>query len=325
MDRFDHSLPELLAGRGFGRRAFLKYCAATAAALALPARYAGKIAHALQRVEKPVAVWLEFQECGGCTESLLRASDPSIDEILLRTLSLNYQSVLMAAAGHGAEAALYDTVARYKGQYVAFVEGAIPSGAGGFYAASGGRSALAIAREVCQGAAAVIAVGSCASFGGWPAARPNPTGAQGLDEAVPGLNLINLPGCPPNADNLTAALVHYLTFGALPPADARKRPLFAHGEQLHEQCERIEHYRANEFVKAWGDEGHRRGWCLLEMGCKGPETWHNCPKIGWNGGTSWPVAAGHGCIGCSEPGFWDAHPSFYTALPKQGGGGRGRR
>ncbi|HEY5595906.1 MAG TPA: hydrogenase small subunit [Candidatus Bipolaricaulota bacterium] len=317
-------LSQSLARSGFGRREFLKYCAATATLLGLPDGWDVRLAHALETAQKPVLLWLEFQECGGCSESLLRAADPSIESILLEKFSLNYHSLTMAAAGHQAEAALWDTVASSKGQYIALIEGSIPSGAGGFYAASGGRSALEVARQVCANAKATIAVGSCASFGGWPAAKPNPTGAQGVEQAVPGIELVNLPGCPPNAANIAATLVNYLALGRLPSVDAYKRPTFAYGENLHDNCERHDHFKAKRFVEAWGDQGHRLGWCLLKMGCKGPVASHNCPRARWNQGTSWPVAAGHGCIGCSEPRFWDELTSFYKEVPTGGGGGRNR-
>lgn len=321
-------LPDWLDKTGIDRRAFLKFCAAMTAALALPARYVERVAYALQNADKPVAVWLEFQECGGCSESLLRVGDPTVENVILDLLSLNYQSVIMAAAGSQAEAALQETIQNERGKYLAFIEGSIPQNANGAYAVIGGRSAIDIAQEVCSNAFATIAIGTCASFGGWPAAGPNPTGAISVQEAVPGIELINLSGCPPNAANIAATLVHFLTFGDLPPTDIRKRPLFAYGDELHELCERIDHYRDNRFVKEWGDQAHQNGWCLLEMGCKGPLTHHNCPRAKWNNETSWPVLAGHGCIGCSEPDFWDTMTPFYDALPKQGGGrggGSGRR
>ena len=112
-----------------------------------------------------------------------------------------------------------DTVRNEKGKYLVVVEGSIPVKDGGIYCTIGGRTALDIAREVCSNAAATITVGACAFYGGWPSARPNPTGAVGVQEAVPGITVINLPGCPPNAVNITATIVHFLTFGALPATD----------------------------------------------------------------------------------------------------------
>ena len=99
-----------------------------------------------------------------------------------------------------------------------------------------------------------------------------------------------------------------------PPTDAYKRPLFAYGKSIHDNCERRAHYDAGQYVEAWGDEGHRTGYCLYKMGCKGPVTFQNCPNVGWNSGTNWPIGCGHPCIGCAEPDFWDQMTPFYTHL-----------
>ncbi len=96
-------------------------------------------------------------------------------------------------------------------------------------------------------------------------------------------------------------LVHYLTFGEAPALDQYNRPLFAYGHLIHDQCERRAHFDAGRFVEKWGDEGHRNGWCLYKMGCKGPQATYNCPIVRWNDGTSWPIGAGHGCIACASP------------------------
>ncbi|HSD11593.1 MAG TPA: hydrogenase small subunit [Candidatus Binatia bacterium] len=307
--------------RGVSRRAFLRFCAAVTATLALPERYMMRVAHALETVRRPALVWLEFQDCAGCTESFLRASRPSIGDIALDILSVNYHETIMAPSGKAAEKSLRDTIDQDKGKYLVVVEGSIPSKDDGVYCTIGGRTALDIAREVCGHAAATITVGACAFYGGWPSARPNPTGAVGVEQAVPGITLINLPGCPPNAVNITATVVHYLTFGALPATDQQGRPLFAYGERIHDRCERRAHFDAGEFVEEWGDEGHRQGWCLYKMGCKGPETYHNCPTVRWNDGTSWPVGGGHGCVGCAEKYFWDTMTPFYRRLPEVPGAG----
>ena len=313
--------PTRWAGRGISRRSFLEFCAAMAAVLALPDRYIPRIADALEKVKRPALVWLEFQDCAGNTESFLRASKPTVAEIVLDVLSVNYHETIMAPAGKAAEKSLMDTVRNEKGKYLVVVEGSIPLKDGGVYCTIAGRTALDIAREVCGNGLATIAVGACAWDGGWPAASPNPTGAVGVQEAVPGITLINLPGCPMNVQNLTAVVVHFLTFGALPATDPLGRPLFAYGERIHDNCERRGHYDAGRFVEEWGDEGHRKGWCLYKMGCKGPQTYQNCPAIRWNDGVSWPVAAGHGCIGCAAPKFWDTMSPFYRRLPQVPGFG----
>ena len=170
---------------------------------------------------KPVMVWLEFQDCAGNTESMLRSPHPTIEDIVLETLSLEYHETIMAGYGKHAEAALKRVVDEEKGKYLVVVEGAIPTADDGIYCTIGGRTALDIAREVCGSAAATIAVGACAWDGGLVRSNPNPTGAVGLHEAVPGISIVNLPGCPHNSVNTAAVLVHYLTFGVLPALDPR--------------------------------------------------------------------------------------------------------
>jgi hydrogenase small subunit len=263
----------------------------------------------------PYLVWLEFQDCAGETEALLRATKPTVGQIVLDILSVDYHETIMAPSGKAAEKSLMDVVNNHKGKYFVVVEGAIPVKDDGIYCCIGGKSSLDIAREVCGNALATIAVGTCATHGGIPAALPNPTGAVGVKAAVPNATVINLPGCPLNVENLTATIVHYLTLGRLPQTDTLGRPLFAYGKRIHDNCERRGHFDAGQFVQKWGDAGHRQGWCLYEMGCKGPGTFHNCPTVKYNEGTSWPVQAGHGCIGCSEPNFWDTMSPFYRRLP----------
>lgn len=316
------SLSEECGRRGISRRDFIRFCSAMASALALPAAFGPRIAAALERTKKPILVWLEFQDCAGNSESFLRAARPSTADVVLDVLSVDYHETIMAAAGHQAEEARDATVRDHKGEFIAVVEGSIPTGEGGAYCTIGGRAALDIAREVCGSAAATIAIGTCAAFGGIPAAAPNPTGALGVGDAVPGVrNLINLPACPANAENLTALIVHYLTFKQWPALDHLRRPLFAYGKSIHDACERRAHFDAGQYVEAFGDEGHRRGYCLYKMGCKGPVTYQNCPNVRWNEGTSWPIGCGHPCIGCAEPDFWDKMAPFYRHLPSAPGFG----
>ncbi len=311
----DAFLAELRA-RGVSRREFVGFCSVMASALALPSTVGAKIAEAIETGEKPTLVWLEFQDCCGNTESFLRSGRPTAAEIILDVLSVDYQETIMAAAGTRAEEALGKTIRDHHGKYIVIVEGSIPMGADGGYCTVGGRSALDIAREVCGGAAATIAIGTCASFGGLPAAAPNPTQALGVGDALPHLkNLINLPACPANAENLCALIVYYLTFKRLPPLDSKRRPLFAYGKSIHDNCERRAHFDAGQYVEQWGDEGHRTGYCLYKMGCKGPVTYQNCPSVRWNGGTNWPIGCGHPCLGCAEPDFWDKMAPFYSHLP----------
>jgi len=242
-----------------------------------------------------------------------------VADLVLDILSVDYHETIMAPAGKRAEAAKEATIA--KGGYLVVVEGSIPLKDGGVYCTIAGKTARQHLEEAAVGAVAIISVGTCSSFGGIPQASPNPTQAVGVDTLISGTPVINLPGCPCNADNITATIVHYLTFGALPATDSKGRPLFAYGERIHDSCERRAHFDAGQFALQWGDEGHRNGWCLYKLGCKGPSTFHNCPAIRWNGGTNWPIGAGHGCVGCSEPSFWDTMSPFYERLPRVSGFG----
>ena len=317
----DRVFEEYLESRGVDRRSFLKWCTAVTATLALPPAFAKKVAAAVAADNRPPVLWLHFQECTGDSEALLRASRPTTAEIVLDYLSVDYHETIMAAAGHQAEEARRATMEKYKGKYLAVVEGGIPTKDGGIYCCIGGHSAVEIAKEVCGNAAATICAGTCSAFGGIQAAYPNPTGAVSVMELMPNIPIVNLPGCPLNTANLTATVVHYLTFGSLPRLDHLKRPLFAHGKRIHDNCERRAHFDAGQYVEKWGDEAHRQGWCLYKMGCKGPATWHNCPTVRFNDGIGWPVAQGHGCVGCSEPSFWDSMGPMYERLPNVPGFG----
>lgn len=307
----NQSLPERLEERGVSRRAFLKFCGVMAATLALPPSYRTQIAEALTNVRRPVLIWREFQDCAGNSESILRSAHPDVAQLVLETLAWNYHELLMAGAGEQAEAMSTQAVRENKGQYIAVIEGAIPTGEG--FCTIGGRSALDLVREVAGNAKATLAVGACAWDGGL--VKHGPTGGQGVQDVVPGANVVNLAGCPHNPANTVAVLVHYLTFGEMPALDQYQRPLFAYGDLIHDQCERRAYFDAGLFVEAWGDEGHRKGHCLYKMGCKGPQATFNCPNVRWNGGTSWPIEAGHNCIACASHDFWGNASPFYEALP----------
>jgi hydrogenase small subunit len=305
-----------LERRGVSRREFVSFCGVMASALALPSSAGARIAQALEEQRRPSLVWMEFQSCTGNSESFLRASRPTAAEIILDTLSVDYNELIMAAAGHQAEEVLEQTIEEHRGQYIAVIEGSIPTGENGAYCVIGGRSSVDLAREVCENAAATIAIGTCASYGGIPAAAPNPTRALGVADAVPRVrNLINLPACPANAENLTALIVYHLSFGNWPALDRYRRPLFAYGKTIHDNCERRAHFDAGQFVEEWGDAGHRHGYCLYKVGCKGPAAYQNCPNVRWNEGTNWPIGCGHPCIGCAEPDFWDKMTPFYAHIP----------
>ena len=286
--------------RVLSRREFLRTCAVAAAAVGLPAWTVGRMAEAAAGTRPPV-IWLHFQECTGCTETLLRASHPAVSELILDLISLDYHETLFAAAGTQAEDALRAAVKKGAGKYVCVVEGAIPTRDGGAYCRIGGRPPMDVLREVASEAGAVVAVGSCASWGGIPSADPNPTGAVGVPEALQRKSVVCLPGCPPNPYTLLGTVLQYATFGTLPALDGLGRPAFAYARTIHEECPRRSHFDAGRFAEKFGDEGHRKGYCLYKTGCKGPRTHANCslrqfadiPGV-------WPVGIGHPCVGCTE-------------------------
>jgi hydrogenase small subunit len=283
------------------RRDFLKLCVTATAMLGLPWRMAAQVAEAASAAARPPVIWLHFQECTGCSGSLLRSSHPSLAAFILDTVSLDYHETLMAAAGHQAEQVLHDALTTHAGKYLLVVEGAIPTGLDGAFCKVGGKTALASLRQAAGGAAAILSIGTCSSFGGIQAAAPNPTGAKGVGELIQGKPIINLPGCPPNPYNFLSTILHYLTFQRWPELDALHRPKFAYGRKLHEHCERRPHFDAGRFAQAYGDEGHAQGHCLYKLGCKGPATYANCSVQRFNDAGVWPVSVGHPCIGCTEP------------------------
>jgi hydrogenase small subunit len=258
-------------------------------------------------------VWLHFQDCTGCTETLLRTSAPDVAHLILDVISLDYHETLMAASGAQAEAALRQTIEDNAGKFVLVVEGAIPAKDDGVYMELGGRPGVQVLREVAAKAAAVIAIGSCASWGGVPSADPNPTGAVGVDSVVSGKPIINLPGCPPNPYNLLAVVLEYVTMGKLPALDEFNRPKFAYDRVIHENCPRRAHFDAGRFAAAFGDEGHRKGWCLYKLGCKGPVTHAACATRHFNEIPGvWPIGVGTPCVGCTEKGVVWQMATFET-------------
>lgn len=317
----DETLDERLARHGVSRRDFLEYCGSLCVVLGVGQKFAPKMAKALLATQRPPVIWLQLQECTGCVESVLRTAEPTIGDLLLDMISLDYNHTLMAGAGHSVEAAMQDSMKANAGKYVLLVTGSVPLAENGIYTTIGGRTAKDIVEEAAKGAAAVLAIGACAHFGSVQAARPNPTGAVGIGDVIKDRPVVNIAGCPPIGDVVTATVVHFLTFGSLPDLDPVGRPLFAYGARIHDQCPRRANFDAGQFVEEFDDEAARKGWCLYHVGCKGPATFSPCPIFQWNTRTSWPIGAGHPCIGCTEPNFWDTMTPFYGRLPDVGGFG----
>jgi len=332
----DKTLGDALRSQGISRRSFLKFCAATASMMALPPSMIPAIAEALEKAKKPSVIWLSFQECTGCTESLTRAHTATIENLIFDSISLDYHHTLQAASGEAAEEARTEAMKENWGEYLLVVDGSIPTKNMG-YSTIAGMSNLDMFLETAAGAAAIISVGTCAAFGGIPHAYPNPTGAYSVydiikkygDQKVDGVTsatitnasngrvsdkpIITVPGCPPIPVVITGVLTHYLTFGSIPELDHLGRPKAFYGSSIHDRCYRRPFYDKGLFAETFDDEGAKKGWCLYKLGCKGPTTYNACATTKWNNGTSFPIESGHPCLGCSEPDFWDGG-GFYKAL-----------
>lgn len=314
MDKEERAFYEKLEGKGVSRRDFMKFCTFLTATMGLTSSFVPKVAEVFaQPAQRPPVVYLHLGECTGCTEALIRTMYPWIDQLVLEVLDIAYQETIMAAAGHQAEEALNAAVEKYKGKFICVVEGAVATKYNGGYGKVADKTFLQIAKEVCPKAAGVICIGQCSSFGNIPAAKPNPGGYKSVGEVL-GIKTVNIAGCPPNPINFVGTVVNYLLLGKLPALDNLGRPLFAYGQTIHDNCPRRGHFENGEFVTEFGSKEAAEGYCLYKVGCRGPETYNNCSIVKFNGGASWPVQAGHPCIGCSQPDFWDKFTPFYQEM-----------
>lgn len=294
--------------RGFSRRDFLKMCTALSATLGLDFTQTKTVVQAMETKKRLPVVWLQFQDCTGCSESFIRSTHPKTESVLLDFISLEYSELLSSASGHQVESALEHVMKEYPGEYVLAVEGSIPED--GAYTTVGGKSGKDTFIEVAKGAKAIISYGSCASWGGIPAAYPNPTGAKPITSFIKNKPVILVPGCPPIAEVMTGVIAHIITFGEIPELDHLGRPKAFYRHRIHDKCNRRAYFDAGLFAESFDDEGAMQGYCLYKLGCKGPTTYNSCAEMRWNGGVSYPIQSGNPCIGCSEKGFWDNGPFF---------------
>jgi hydrogenase small subunit len=306
------SIWEVMRTKGYSRRDFIRFCSYAAGIAGLSSTGLTKVAFAFENKPRPPVVWLHFQECTCCSESFIRSSHPIVADVVLDMLSLDYTETLQAAAGFQAEKCLQDTIKNYPGKYILLVEGSVPMKDDGVYCMIAGKSAEQLLKEAAKDAAAIVAWGSCASNGCIQAAKPNPTNATPIHKIID-RPVINVPGCPPIADVMTGVVTHILVFGRMPELDDQGRPKEFYSRRVHDTCYRRPYYDAGLFVESFDDEKARKGYCLYKMGCRGPVTYNACSVTKWNNHVSYPIQSGHGCIGCSEAGFWDNEP-FYQHL-----------
>src|SRR5512133_570483 len=316
----DETFAQYLTRRGVSRRQFLAFCGRMAVlvgvGVAVPglsrAAAAKEIAAKLGGARRPTVVWLQLQECTGCLESILRSGSTPVDQLLLEMISLDYNELLMATSGQAANDLL---AAAAKGPHLLIVNGSIPLKDHGAYCTIGGEAAEEVLKRAAQNATAVLAVGACAVYGCVQAASPNPTGAVGVADIIKDRPVINVSGCPPIGEVITGTITYYLTYGRTPPVDGEGRPLFAYSQRIHDKCPRRANFDAGQFAEHFDDDNARKGYCLYQLGCKGPATFAPCATLEWNLGQSFPIKAGHPCLGCTEQHFFDRMTPFYKRIP----------
>lgn len=315
----DHeTIAARLERSGVSRRHFLSFCGKLAViapmGLAITSKLTPEaIAATVGAARRPSVIWLHMQDCTGCSETLLRTSQPDLATLILSIISLDYHETVMAPSGHDAELALEDAMKANDGKFICVVEGSIPTKDDGKYLYLAGKPGIQVLKDVTSRAAAVVSIGSCASWGGVPSSGPNPTGATGVDQLVKNKPVINIPGCPPNPYILLATVLEYATTGKIPALDDLHRPKFAYDRTIHEHCPRRAHFDAGRFAKVFGDDGHRQGWCLYRLGCKGPLTHASCSTRHFNEVVdAWPIGIGHPCVGCTEQTVGFKIPIFET-------------
>lgn len=271
-------------------------------------------------------IWLHAATCTGCSVSMLNSVSPTIKNLLIdevipgKHLNLRFQATVMAGAGDMVISEMEKTWQAKKGGYVLVVEGSVPTAQNGVFGAIGEKNEkpVSIAHRVevlGKDAMAIIALGTCASYGGIFAGKPNPTGCMGLGQFYRqnkiNTPLVNVPGCPPHPDWFVGTVASILLFG-LPKAkdlDEVGRPKAFYGQQVHENCPRRAYFDEGKFARKFGDPG-----CLNELGCKGPVSYADCPSRRWNNAVSWCIGAGSPCLGCVEPGFPDLLAPMYVKL-----------
>ena len=327
-------LYERLAARGITRRDFLKFCGTVAAVMGLSQTAVPQIAAAVGDAASSglyTALWINGAACTGCTESIAQATQPNVADIVLDILSLPQIETVMMASGEYAEHAGDEYAKANKGKYILICEGAVTQMLDGNVLRIAEKPYQDILLERAKGAAAIVAVGSCAVDGGWVRAYPNPAEATGvkafLDEKGIKTPVVNLPGCPVNPLEIIAVVVQALMTGdvnkVVEGLDRQNRPKYLYGSTIHDNCERRGHFENGEFVYEFGGQEEADNYCLYAMGCKGPQTYRHCSKLRWNNNISWCVASGGPCIGCGNFNWVDNNTPFRQRMRRIGAGAIG--
>ncbi|NFQ00501.1 hydrogenase small subunit [Clostridium botulinum] len=258
-----------------------------------------------RKIKKVNAIWLEVTGCSGNIISLLNAENPGLIYILRNIVNLTFNNSLMGAEGEFAYEQFLNTLDT---EFILLVDGAVSTKENSYYniiANYRGRpvTALEAIKMAGEKAKYVVTVGTCSSYGGISAAKPNPSGSKSVD-AVINKEVIKLPGCPCHPDWVVGTLAHLVTYGK-PELDNKGRPILFYGITIHDSCTRRGFFDKRIFAKKFGEEG-----CMFKLGCRGPVTKTDCPRRKWNGYVNWPIGDNTNCIGCAQERFPDGMEPF---------------
>lgn len=251
-------------------------------------------------------IWLEACGCSGNIISLLNADAPDVNYFLTDMVNMKYSNSLMQAEGEKAFEELLKTLDT---EFILVVEGAVSTKSNGLYnvidrykgKAITGMEAVKLAADKAK---YILAVGTCASFGGISAAKPNPAECKGVGEFL-GREVINVSGCPCHPDWVIGTIAHLILFGK-PELDEKGRPIMFYAATIHDFCPRRSFFEKRIFAKSVGDENG----CMFKLGCRGPVTRTDCSRRKWNDSVNWPIGDNTPCIGCAQEGFPDKMEPF---------------
>jgi hydrogenase small subunit len=288
--------------KAFTRRDFLRMGAALAAAASLPAGAAKIFAAGLEKlVTTTRVIWIQAQSCTGDSVSLLNTTEPGPVDLVTKFLSVAIHQTIGASQGQ----TFMDVIekARTTGDYILVIEGSIPEMSKAFVI--GGQDVKDLLLKLMPGAKMVVAAGTCACFGGIPAAEGNPTGAMSVMDFMKKHNLpvqgrlINLSSCPTHPKALVGTIAYVAAKGYPIVHPEHLTPKMFYGFSTHDECPRYHFYERKIFAKYLGDQEG----CLFKLGCLGPLSYTECPHRQWNSGVNWCIRAASPCIGCSSPNF----------------------
>jgi hydrogenase small subunit len=290
------------------RREFIRIVGGTTALFAFPeVILAGTKATLGKASSRTPIIWLQGQSCSGDSVSLLNSADPDIASFITSQISLHFHQTLSTATGDTGIDILLKTLEEGKKDYVLVVEGSIPLTSETYCTIGEVDGKARGVREwvtlLAKNAKAVVAVGTCATFGCIPGAKlrtgaGNPTGASSIWKILPDRLPINIPGCPAHPDWIIGSLAHLLMNKNL-KLDRYGRPLLYFRNTVHDKCEHLPEYKKEQFARSWGDKG-----CLYKLGCLGIDTNCDIPVRKWLGVNSC-TGCGGGCVGCTESVFPD--------------------